>query len=127
MVSLLAFGEWSHSVAILTRSEDLPKVNAVVADLNLGIRLHIVAVPGADILDWCLARYRTNVAEIFATHQPILYLDVDVICRRSLGRPLSKLVQSRTIEVLPDGKVSAKVDRRPLGTGLVGVSWQRMV
>lgn len=105
MVSLLAFGEWSHSIAILTRSEDLPKVNAVVADLNLGSRLHIVTVPGADILDWCLARYRTNVAEIFATHQPILYLDVDVICDGPLDDLCLKLVQSRTIEVLPDGSL----------------------
>ena len=105
MVSLLAFGEWSHSIAILTRSEDLPKVNAVVADLNLESRLHIVTVPGADILDWCLARYRTNVAEIFATHQPILYLDVDVICDGPLDDLCLKLVHSRTIEILPDGSL----------------------
>ena len=59
---------------------DLAKVNAAVADLGLGNRLHIVTVPGGDILDWCLARYRIDAVEIVATHQPILYLDVDVIC-----------------------------------------------
>jgi hypothetical protein len=105
LVSLLTFGRWSHSIAILTRSEDLAKVTAVVADLHLEDRLHIVTVPGADILDWCLARYRTDVADVFATHQPILYLDVDVICDGPLDDLCVKLVHTRTIEVLPEGSL----------------------
>ena len=105
IVSLLEFGRWDHEIGILTRTEDLVKVNTAVADLNLGNRLHIVTVPGADILDWCLARYRIDAVEIVATHQPILYLDVDVICDAPLDDLCLQLTHSRTIEVLPEGRL----------------------
>ncbi len=105
IVSLLDFGKWNHDIGILTRSEDLGKVNAVVADLGLGDRLHIITVAGADILDWCLARYRIDAGEIFATHQPILYLDVDVICDAPLDDFCLQLTHSRAIELLPEGRL----------------------
>ena len=105
IVSLLEFGRWDHEIGILTRTGDLAKVNTAVADLNLGNRLHIVTVPGGDILDWCLARYRIDAVEIVATHQPILYLDVDVMCDAPLDDLCLQLAHSRTIEVLPEGRL----------------------
>jgi glycosyltransferase involved in cell wall biosynthesis len=105
VISLLEFGRWSYDIAILTRSEDLTKVNAIVADLNLGGRLHIATVPGTDILDWCLARYQIDAAEVFSSHQPILYLDVDVICDAPLDDFFLKLIHSHAIEVLPEWRL----------------------
>jgi hypothetical protein len=105
IVSLLEFGRWHHDIAVLTRSEDVAKVHAAVADLNLEARLRIVTVPGNDILDWCLARYRIDADEIFATHQPILYLDVDVICDAPLDDFCLQLTHCSTIEVVPEGRL----------------------
>ena len=103
--SLLEFGKWTHDIGVLTRLEDVERVNAAVADLGLGNRLHIVIVPGIDILDWCHACYRIDTAEIFATHQPILYLDIDVICDAPLDGFCLQLIHSRMIEVLPEGQL----------------------
>jgi hypothetical protein len=105
LVSLLAIGKWDNDIAILTRLEDVAKVNAAVADLDLGIRLQIITVPGIDILDWCLARYRIDAAEIFATHQPIIYLDVDVICDSPLNDFCLQLTHCPTIEIVPEGRL----------------------
>ena len=78
--SLLTFGQWKHDIAVLTCIEDLEALATALLPLGLGERLYIVTVPGADILDWCLARYRIDAAPIFRTHQPLLYLDTDVFC-----------------------------------------------
>jgi hypothetical protein len=105
MMSLLELGRWRYDIAILTRPEDLAKVSATVADLRPKGRLHLVTVPAADVLDWCLARYKVNASKIFANHQPIIYSDIDVICDAPLDRFCIQLADCRGIEVLPEGRL----------------------
>ena len=78
--SLLTFGQWKHDIAVLTCTEDLGALATALSPLGLEERLHVITVPGGDILDWCLARYRIDTAPVFRTHQPLLYLDTDVFC-----------------------------------------------
>ena len=101
--SLLTFGHWRHDVAVLTSVEDRAAVIAAVSPLSLGERLHIITVPGGDMLDWCLARYRIEAAHIFRTHQPLLYLDTDVFCDAPLDTLCLGLAGSTKIEAKLEG------------------------
>ncbi|HEY2617104.1 MAG TPA: hypothetical protein VGI78_07175 [Acetobacteraceae bacterium] len=101
--SLLTFGRWTHDIAVLTSDADLAAVAAALSPLKLGERLHLITVPGADILDWCLARYRINAAAVFRTHQPLLYLDTDVFCDAPLDALCRDLARSTKIEAKAEG------------------------
>jgi len=101
--SLLDFGQWMHDIAVLTRSEDLGAVHQTLSPMGLGDRLHVVTVPGVDMLDWCLARYRIDAARLFRTHQPILYLDTDVVCDGPLDPFCLALARSSMVEAKAEG------------------------
>jgi hypothetical protein len=101
--SLLAFGRWTHDIAVLTSVADLAAVTAALSPLELGERLHLITVPGGDILDWCLARYRIDAAPVFRTHQPLLYLDTDVFCDGPLDPLCLELAGSTKIEAKAEG------------------------
>lgn len=101
--SLLAFGGWTHDIAVLTSVTDLAAVAAALSPLELGERLHLITVPGGDILDWCLARYRIDAATVFRTHQPLLYLDTDVFCDGPLDALCLDLAGSTKIEAKAEG------------------------
>ncbi len=103
VTSLLKIGRWAHDIAVLTRSEDVAKLHAALARLDIADRTHVVTVRGDNTLDWCLARYRIDAADIFATHQPLLYLDVDVLCDAPIEGFFRRLIRSGGIEVLPEG------------------------
>jgi hypothetical protein len=102
IASVRTIGGWKHDIAVLTRPEDVPLVEAIRSGLDIGPNLHIVPVAGADLLDWCLARYRIDAADIFQYHQPLLYLDVDVVCDAPLNDLCLKLLESSCIEVVPE-------------------------
>ncbi len=104
--SLLSFGNWKHDIAVLTRAEDVDAVAGAVSPLKLGERLYIETVPGDDILDWCLARYRIDAARVFRTHQPLLYLDTDVFCDGPLDALCLGLAGSAKIEAKAEGLLS---------------------
>jgi hypothetical protein len=104
--SLLTFGNWEHDIAVLTRVEDVDAVTDAVSPLKLGERLYIETVPGGDILDWCLARYRIDAARVFRTHQPLLYLDTDVFCDGPLDALCLGLAGSAKIEAKAEGLLS---------------------
>jgi hypothetical protein len=101
--SLLTFGHWAHDIAVLTRIEDLGALAAALSPLRLGERLHIQTVPGEDVLDWCLARYRIDAAPVFRTHQPLLYLDTDVFCDGPLDGLCLDLAEATKIAAKSEG------------------------
>jgi hypothetical protein len=101
--SLLTFGQWKHDIAVLTRLEDLGALAAALSPLALGERLRVITVPGGDILDWCLARYRIDAAPVFRTHQPLLYLDTDVFCDGPLDALCLSLAGATKIAAKSEG------------------------
>jgi hypothetical protein len=103
--SLLMFGGWSHEILVLTRESDLAAVQRVLADFRLGPRLHFAVVPGADLLDWCLARYRLDASPPLLAANPVLYLDTDVFCDRSLRELMEALARVPGIHVRSEGRL----------------------
>jgi hypothetical protein len=105
IASLLRFGGWSHEILVLTRESDMAAVQRELADFRLGDRLHVAVVPGADVLDWCLARYRLDSSPVLLAAKPLLYLDTDVFCDRSLHELMVALVRVPGIHVRSEGRL----------------------
>jgi hypothetical protein len=103
--SLLRFGGWPHEVLVLTRESDLAAVQRALAEFRLGARLHFAVVPGADVLDWCLARYRLDASPALLAGNPVLYLDTDVFCDGPLGELMAALGRVPGIHVRSEGRL----------------------
>jgi hypothetical protein len=79
-------------------------VRGSLARFALGERLHVAAVePCDDLLDWYLARYRVDAHPRLRSAQPLLYLDVDVVCDRPLEPLLAMLTFSPAIHACREG------------------------
>ena len=103
--SLLHPGQYRGEIAVITSSDDAPKVEALRDDLNLGERLHIVCVSEhADIVDFCLARFRLS-DPVFSHRQPLLYLDCDVVIDALIEPFLMQIAGSDKIHVMPEGQI----------------------
>lgn len=104
--SLVKFGRWRYEVLVLTSAESVEIVRTRLAPLDLGSRLHVAAVkPAADRLDWSLARYLVDTHPVLHAAQPILYLDVDIVCDKPLEPLLAQLVLSSMIHACKEGEI----------------------
>jgi hypothetical protein len=104
--SLVRFGRWRYDVLVLTGAETVDTVRTRLAPLGLGERLHVAAVePAEDIVDWWLSRYRMDAHPIFEAAQPLLYLDVDMVCDRPLEPLLATLAVSDKIHTCRSGLI----------------------
>ncbi len=61
--------------------------------------------PDADLLDWCLARYRIESCEAFSGAAPLLYHDADIMCDRPLTGLLAQLRMSDRVNATPEGRL----------------------
>ena len=104
--SLLGFGGWQWDVLVLTAPAQADHVRSVLAPAGLGPRLHVATVTPCDTpLDWCMARYRLDAHPIAAAAQPMLYLDVDIVCDRPLEPLLALIAESPSIHACAEGRL----------------------
>ncbi len=61
--------------------------------------------PAADLLDWCLARYRLEAHPWLATCRPLLYLDADIMANASLDALLLQLQISSRVHARLEGRL----------------------
>lgn len=96
--SLLRFGRWRYEVLVLTAADTVGLVRERLEPLGLNERLHAATVaPTTDMVDWCLARYRLDALQYVTQLNPLLYLDTDMVCDRSLEPYLATLDTSDRI------------------------------
>jgi hypothetical protein len=104
--SLIEHGKWRWDVLVLTAPETSAIARALLEPCALGERLHVATItPAETMVDWCLARYRLDAHPVLASAQPLLYLDVDILCDRPLEPLLAQLALSPTIHACAEGRL----------------------
>jgi hypothetical protein len=106
--SLFELGDWMGDVMIVTDHEHLDFPERLPVALKE--RIHIVAFLAGDVLDYTLARYKIAKLEIVDYYQPIIYIDVDVICDSPIEGFLKSLSFSSLLEVCPEGPLGQEED-----------------
>jgi hypothetical protein len=94
LASLDRFAEWPGSILILT--DRAPDALAPLIPERFRPRLHIHRSNPGDVLGFTLARYAVGSVAIAHTHQPLLYVDADVVFDGDLT--------ALTIDVLLSGR-----------------------
>ena len=77
LASLDRFAQWPGSVLILT--DRAPDALAPLIPERLRPRIHVHRSNPGDVLGFTLARYAVGAAPVAHTHQPLLYVDADVV------------------------------------------------
>nr|WP_294518762.1 hypothetical protein [uncultured Rhodopila sp.] len=104
--SLVERGRWQWDVLVLTAADTIDTVRTLLAPCGLGERLHLAVIePASGQLGWYLARYRLDAHPIMRTAQPLLYLDVDMICDAPLEPLLAALAVSPAINACAEGRL----------------------
>ncbi len=88
IATLFQFGAWDGDVMIITDQASFGFIDRIPAEFRH--RVHFVTISAHDLLDYTLARYKIIDVPAALPYQPVLYLDVDIVC----DAPLSALVTS---------------------------------
>jgi len=94
-------GSYDGNIVIL--SDNTPCAEACVPQSQRS-RAKILAVSAKDILDYTLVRYQLAELKEIDPHafQPVLYLDTDIICNRSLEDILLSILQTDGVCLSPE-------------------------
>ncbi len=100
LASLARFARWSGSVLILTdrTSEEM----APLIPSALRAQTHLHRCNPVDVLGFTLARYTVDEIPFAKAHQPLLYVDTDVVFDRPLDDLMMDILLSDNISFLPE-------------------------
>lgn len=103
--SLIEFGKWQHDIAVFTAEDTKKDLENKLSALTFDKAIHIITVPATEKIDWYTSRYKINAHDIFRKAQPLLYLDVDIICNTPLDTLFIRLIDSPLIHTCKEGSI----------------------
>lgn len=103
--SLIEFGKWQHDIAVFTAEDTKKDLENKLSALAFDKAIHIITVPATEKIDWYTSRYEINAHDIFRKAQPLLYLDVDIICNAPLDTLFIRLIDSPLIHTCKEGSI----------------------
>lgn len=100
LASLARFADWAGRVVILT--DRAPEELAPLIPDPLRSRVHLLRCNPVDVLGFTLARYALQDVPLVRSHQPLLYVDTDVVFDGNLSSLMIDILLSGAACFLPE-------------------------
>ena len=98
--SLFTFGKWDSDVLLITDASNLNFADRLPEKFRS--RVLCVNIPAHDVFDFAMARYKITEIAIAESYQPIIYMDIDIICDASLHTLCESVCLSPQLYVCPE-------------------------
>ncbi|MCX2562512.1 hypothetical protein [Acetobacter thailandicus] len=105
--SLLDIGQYQGDIAVFTNSAGVARLEQMKRELPLTGDFSIEVLDDCHSeVDFYLSRFRFYDRAFFQSRQPLLYLDVDILCNKPVESLLVDLAFSPAIHVAPEGRLN---------------------